>query len=74
MIYYCVSMCTVQYRNDHMYAYMRRQALQEYLKGIVKITGLTLKSAALQKFLELERNSMNAGGYESLGDKMKDKT
>ena len=59
-----------------MYAYMRRQALQEYLKGIVKITGLTLKSVALQKFLELEQNTMNVGGYESLGNinKIKEKS
>ena len=47
-----------------MYAYMRRQALQEYLRGIVKITGLTMKSTVLQQFLELEQNSMNAK-YES---------
>jgi len=55
---------------------MRRQALQEYLKGIVKITGLTLKSVALQKFLELEQNTMNVGGYESLGNinKIKEKS
>jgi hypothetical protein len=49
-----------------MYAYMRRQALQEYLKHILKIPGMASRSAVLQQFLDLDKNGMNAH-YESFG-------
>ncbi len=44
---------------------MRRQALQDYLRAIVKITGLCLKSLVISVFLELEINEATLR-YETL--------
>ena len=38
-------------RHDHMYAYIRRQALQDYLRTIIRNPLLTAKSVVLQQFL-----------------------
>lgn len=48
-----------------MYAMMRRQALQDYLKAVLKVPGLADKSVVLQKFLELDKTALNSGEYES---------
>jgi hypothetical protein len=42
-----------------MYAYLRRQGLQDYLKAVIKVPLVVARSVTLQRFLELDKTSLN---------------
>jgi len=43
-----------------MYAYLRRQGLQDFLKLVIKIPLIVARSVTLQKFLELDKTALNS--------------